>query len=198
MAKDFDLRKINGIRKKVINAINQIDIQQRNLTQKYMKKIHDEFDLICQSEIDKFYSSYTPKRYNRYGDLYNTYKILTNKYTGEFSVKFDSIYMKHPHRADSETIFINSFIEGYHGGAFCANNYIGEPHPDGHTPYWKNPLSGYLSWLSPAIRSESPYENILHKLPIKEKELQAELEDDFEKTMMDIITPIKNEINNLL
>lgn len=198
MANSIDLRKINGLRKRVLNAIEQIDIQQKRLTEKYTQKVKDEFDLICKSEIDKFYSSYPNPRYNRYGDLFNTYKIIINKHTGEFVVRFSSAYMKYPHRADSETIYVNSFIEGYHGGAYCANNFKGEPHPDGSTPYWKNPFTNYFTWLSPAKKSKSPYKEIKKSFSIKEEEIQSELEKDFEDTMMNIITPINNEINSLL
>lgn len=198
MGNTIDLKKINGLRKKVLNAIEQVDIQQKKLTEKYTQKIKDEFDLICQKEIDKFYLSYPNPRYDRYGDLYNTYKIIINKYSGEFSVRFSSAYMKYQHRADNETIYVNSFIEGYHGGAYCARNFKGKPHPDGKTPYWKNPLTNYYTWLSPAKKTESPYKEIIKQFSIKEEEIQSDLENDFENTMMNIITPINNEINSLL
>lgn len=198
MANSIDLRKINGLRKRILHAIDEIDSQKRKLTEKYTQKIKDEFDLVCKSEIDKFYSSYPNPRYNRYGDLFNTYRIIINKHSGEFSVRFSSAYMEHSHRADNETIFVNSFIEGYHGGAFCANNYVGQPHPDGSTPYWKNPLTNYYTWLRPAKRSPSPYKEILKQFSKKEKEIQKNLEDEYENTMMNIITPINNEIQSLL
>ena len=194
----MDLKKINGIRKRLINAANQIDDIKKTTITKYMKKLEEEFDLICQSEIDKFYSSYPNPRYNRYGDLFNTYKILVNKYSGEYIIKFNSAYMKYPHRADSETIFVNSFIEGYHGGAFRAKNFIGQPHPDNHTPYWKNPRTDYLTWLRPAKKSNSPYKEIIKRLKEKEEELDQELTNDVEESINKLITPIEKEINRYL
>lgn len=194
----MNLKKINGIRNKVINAINKIDEEERKLIQKYTSKIEDEFNLICDSEITKFYSSYsTHPKYDRTGDLYNTYKIKTNKYSGEFVVKFDSMYMKYYHRIDHDYIFENSFIQGYHGGAINGNNPL-FPHPNPGTPYWKNPLTNYRTWLRPAEKSDSPYENIIKELKIKEDEIQKDLEEDFEKTMLNILNPIKAEINKLL
>ena len=197
----MDFRKINGIRMKTINAIGQIEKEERRLLQKYTKRVEDEFTEVCETEITKFYSSYTPRSYARYGDLYNTYKIKINKYTGEFIVHFDSTYMQYPHRADNETIFENSFMRGYHGGAIDGNN-PNFPHPSPGTPYWKDPFitwdRGFQGWLEPAAQSSPPYTNIVKGFKTKKQEIQKDLEVEFEKTMLDIINPIKEDINKLL
>lgn len=128
----MDVRTYNSIRK--LKAEHNRTLNEFNkLAEKYSEDLNDELRMIAIRAIDGFYADYKPRMYERYGDLYNTYKIDVNveNYSVVYDVDFSPEYMKY-HAENRDYIYEICFMEGWHGGAVS-----GEGHPDPGVPWWR-------------------------------------------------------------
>lgn len=170
---ELDTKKLKRAIERSKNDIQSMKTKNEKLTTKFISKATDNLKYIASTSIDKFYEDYEPHFYQRTYDLYNTYRISVTE--DEWKIDFDSSWMMNWHRVDEqdpEYIFENSFIRGWHGGALS-----GEGHPNPGVPYWRKPdvfvptatggsllmFSHQSPWLSPALKSPSPYEEIVRK-----------------------------------
>ena len=82
-------------------------------------------------------------------------------------------------KQDPSYIYINSFVEGFHGGAID-----GEGHPNPGIPYWRKPEPDYPYWGMPAIRSSSPYDSIKNKFSDYEIRIRNNITKSFQKKIL--------------
>lgn len=151
--------------------------------EKLKKEVERELQYIADSNVDEFYAYDTEYDIHRLGDLYNAYKVRVSN--TEWDIEYDSSFMNGGHRAGNDVIFENSFMQGYHGGAFKGPN-----HPDPGTPYLRTPPH-FDSWLRPAVQTDSPYKNI-------EASKDKYLEKQINKYDKNIYNPLDMAIDNLL
>lgn len=95
--------------------------------------------------VDAFYESYTPHIYKRNESLYTAYKITVDENEWSLDIDENGGYLTGTNY-DSNYVYINSFVEGYHGGAVN-----GPDHPEPGIPWWKF----HGEWLKPATRGPS-------------------------------------------
>lgn len=119
----------------------------------------DGFREIYSSIIDDYYASYSPHYYNREGDMYRLINIDISDDGIYLNISFDETLLKYrndtPTSGTYDGLYTYAFHEGWHGGAASGPN-----HPDEGTPYWRNPKTGFRTWLKEAFRSESPYDRV--------------------------------------
>lgn len=118
-----------------------IDLAQYQM--KYAKKI-------IRSSIRQFYAAYTPAFYHRRYSLYQMARPVIEEEL--FYILLGGDLSGFSHRIDENYIYVNSFKEGFHGGAIS-----GKYHPNKGTPYWRTPHPDYTSWGWPASQTTSPY-----------------------------------------
>lgn len=150
------------------------------------QKLEGELKDTALSIVSKWYASYDPYRYSRTMSLKKAFKITKNGI--DVSVDYDPSLIK-GHR-DDVSVFYNSFIEGYHGGA------TGEDKAgfSVSVPTWRSPYGYYIHWGDPAPKSFSPRDEI-------EKETQKLLDqydEEWEKIVRDDIrNPFMKKYNAL-
>lgn len=97
---------------------------------------------ICISAVDAFYGAYTPLAYQRKYSLYDAFDVgIRNSDTFTFQIGDE---MMSAHHQPNEYVFDVTFMNGYHGG-----------------PIWRTPIPYYTEILGPAMKSESPWSNII-------------------------------------
>lgn len=159
-------RDIDAAINSVIKAKRKID----EMNSKYPIRYVEELKQVGESVISRWYASYEPIYYKRTGSLYDAYHVTLNG--TDYSVEFDDSLLK------DETIFVNSFIYGYHGGA-----YKGEGHPNPGIPYWKTPFPKFKYWGRPAKLTMSPYQSMVTQMKKKIKEIDREKQREFDNIM---------------
>lgn len=145
----------------VVNAVNDakdaFPIIEKKTIQKYNIKVKRELGHICRNAVDLFYSK-DDFSYDRFGDLYNAFKVVVNN--NEWSVYYGPEFMKHKHHQKNEIIYNNSFVNGYHGGSWGKEDINGFQPPEG-IPYYRGPGKGsFKYWTYPAEETkdqEGPY-----------------------------------------
>ena len=170
MQLELDLKRLRKSVQQTRTAMDNMKKENDKLTEKFIRKAKENLKYIATTAIDKFYEDYEPHFYERTWELYNTYKITVTE--DDWSIDFDSSWMGDTHRAEPEFIFENSFIRGWHGGGTS-----GDDHPEPGVPYWRWPdvtiyteyggkikaFSHESPWFTPALRSPSPYKEIVRK-----------------------------------
>lgn len=127
-----------------------IDRTTELLNAKYNKRVKFNLELIIERAVDKFYESYSPTMYGRQEGLYTAKKITVND--EEWSFDTGPTYMTTSYGGEdggvgTDYIYINSFEQGFHGGA------IGGPdHPEPGVPWWK----AHGEWYKPATQGPAP------------------------------------------
>lgn len=155
------------------------------LNSKYNKKVGSQLRVIAKSAVDKFYESYEPHIYKRGEGLYTAFKVIAND--EEWTLKTGPEFMKRDYKAGKEYVYINSFEQGFHGGAID-----GPKHPDPGTPYWRKPPPDYTFWGKPATQGPAPQDLIDAENPGGYIEQQ---EDEYFSDFKILIQPY---LNNLL
>lgn len=153
---------------------------------KYQKKARKEMTQIARMAVDSFYDSYKPFIYDRWGDLYNAYKVVVNN--NVWKIDYNPKYMKYKHRVSNDYIFNNSFVLGYHGGA------IGGPeHPDIGVPYYRE-FPYYQAWTRPAEVSPSPLLKIEEDIKEYFSDVNENMNKDFKQQVYPYMEEIKKQI----
>ena len=190
MGKIIDGRKIHGIKKRIESFKKNLNNEKQKIISKNLEIMKNDFESMIDNYITIFYDSYNPRFYNRYGDLYNVYKITINK--NNYSIDFDSSYMMYDHRVSNEYIYQNSFINGYHGGAIS-----GIGHPDVGTPYYRKPFPNFTEWGREAVKSNSIFDQIKNEAGFIIKKTEENVQNDFDKMFVDFKNQIKDSISEL-
>jgi len=174
----------------IISAIKNVKkakIKIERMNKIYPKRYAEELYLIGDNVITQWYSSYNPIFYNREGRLYKAFKVRLHG--TEYSVDFDSSFI------GNNIIFENSFMQGYHGGAYKGTIKIKDefgkiiktiPHPHPGIPYWLTPFPQFTEWGRPAKRSFSPYTRMVSEMNKKIKEIDDEKQAEFDTIMLKV------------
>ena len=152
----------------------------QDMANKYSNKAVKQLNKIARLEVWRWYKSYSPKKYNRKRTLYSAFKITGGN--GKISIDLGPEEMYKIHFVDKQDpsyIYINSFVEGFHGGAID-----GEGHPNPGIPYWRKPEPDYPYWGMPAIRSSSPYDSIKNKFSDYEIRIRNNITKSFQKKIL--------------
>ena len=161
-----------------INAIKKAKTKLEKMNEVYPKRYAEELYLIGDDVITRWYSQYDPILYDRSGSLYNAFKVNLNG--TDYSVDFDASFL------GNEIIFENSFMQGYHGGA-----YKGKYHPHPGIPYWRTPIPQFTEWGRPAKRSFSPYTKMVLEMNKKIKEIDNEKQKEFDSVMSKVYKAVE-------
>lgn len=146
-------------RRNLIKFLEDFLGTMEKISDKYEKLLRDELNYIAESTVDRFYEDYDPSSYQRYGDIYNTYKITVTRDEYEVNCEIDYGYQYMKHHGDLNSyLFDIVFEKGWHGGA--DNGFM---HPEPGVPWYKDLPEGY-DWLRRAARSDSPYEEMDYKI----------------------------------
>lgn len=170
MKLELNLKELKQSVRKSRIALENMQTENDKLTAKFIRKATDNLKYIAVTSIDKFYEDYEPHFYERTWELYNAYKVTVTE--DSWSVDFNPEWIGDTHRVDPEFIFENSFIQGWHGGGTD-----GDDHPEPGVPYWRWPdvtittayggqiraFSHNSPWFTPALKSPSPYKEIVRK-----------------------------------
>ena len=187
-----------------------IDLREMNrrisemVEKKWDKKVYRKLKGIALDGVEAFYDDYEPNKYRRLEDLLNAFKIVVNE--DDWYIEMGPEFMKYPHAVGKalgdpekgkEYIYINSFVEGYHGGAID-----GEDHPNPGEPWWKiHGLDGrFTDWYMPAPQGPSPYKYISEESQKYLDEADQQMVDEYEKLIKpyvdNFLDAIQNAINN--
>lgn len=157
----------------VISVYNKQFDKMIKVLDEYPIGLAERLDEIGKEVIADWYADYPdPVMYRRQRGMYSAYKISTKGMA--VNVEFDSAFMERfSYDVDTEYIFENSFMEGYHGGATS-----GEKHPNPGVPYWRKPIPYFRYWGKPAVRSFSPYEEMIIRMQDEIDRSEAQLRED--------------------
>ena len=176
ITKDFDIKvnvdktaKFQNVYSALEDAINAAIKIKDYLETKYNKRVKFNLELMLENAVRAFYDSYSPNSYDRQEDLLNAAKITVEP-DEPWSIETGAEYMHGGHRAGNDYIYVNSFEQGYHGGAVD-----GPEHPSPGTPWWRIPGG---PWISPATQGPSPEEELAAQDPIGYIEKQEKEYDD--------------------
>ena len=184
--------KINSLNK-LIRDLEKIENTANSavekIEKKYQKEVKNELEYIAVSAVEDFYDSYDPDFYDRWGDLYNAFKVVVNDKTWE--IQFGSKFMQYKHRATNEYIYNLAFQMGYHGGA-----WNGSSHPFPGQPWVKNyPYGGGTVWIHPAARAKvSPYLKIRMEAKKYLREVPQKMQKEFEDTINPHMDALKEQV----
>lgn len=129
------------------------------------EKVRDLFNDV----VTTFYSSYTPSKYTRQGDVGSKtgglYEILDIQTDADGQVigtapMYDELYnpaKMHPNRSGGDNLYQTVFVEGYHGGASSigSNADVWGEHPSPGTPYWRT--GGFVKYSDSGVRKYHKY-----------------------------------------
>ena len=182
----------------VLNAMKECELAIKKVTEelnkKYNKRVKFNLELIIERAVDAFYESYEPNKYNRQFGLYDAKEIIVND--DEWSFNTGAEYMTTEYKVPTEYIYINSFEQGWHGGAVNGKDKYETPHPSPGTPYWM--LHG--EWYKPATRMKAPYPE--KAIADQGQKYIDEQEEAYENEWKKLVTPYYNKvmdaINNLI
>ncbi len=152
---------------------------------------------IFNNAVDAFYSSYTPKEYERTYGLYNVLDIKKDD-SGrvilddpDYMTLFDRTKLHNDRSGNS--LFDKVFMEGFHGGAesiAAGKSEIWGVHPAVGTPYYrrggwvkysnvtKKKWHKYGKWGVKAVKTESPYNMVISDL---DKSVQSDMINAFKE-----------------
>lgn len=148
--KEF-LRRLDILEKKAPKIYKEIQVE-------FEKTVVNDITTIVTNAVSLYYKSYSPKRYIRYGSLYDAYNITIKNNT--LILELGSEFMPKVHRVDEKDpdyIYQVMFKGGWHGGA-TSGIFYGNPHPNPGTPWWVDGVSH--NWMKKAERmpaQSSPY-----------------------------------------
>ncbi len=183
----MDKRSLKKLIKLLNNFPEILDEKSNEIMFHYMKKGKGDIEYIARSVIDRFYEDYDPHKYNRWGDLYNVFKVTINQKV--WKIDYSPKYMQYPHNVSNEYIYTWSFIMGYHGGAFDGPN-----HPQFGTPYYRT-FPSYRDWSYPAERASfSPYAEIEERVKSYLVNVDDELNNDFRKMIEPYMLEITEQV----
>ena len=168
----------------ILRAIKVAENAKRKLddmNKKYPKRYKEELEEIGKSVISEWYATYDPIYYDRQMGLKHAWKVSLNGM--DYRVDFGYELMDTNYHQNTEIVFNNAFMNGYHGGSF--NNGI---------PYWRTPYPEFTAWGRPALRSFSPYTRMVSEMNRKIKEIDKEKQDEFDKE----IEKVQKAINRLM
>lgn len=124
------------------SLINQMCVEgDLLLAEKQMKPAKQ----IIRKAVRAFYSAYAPIYYHRRYGLYQMARPYIKD--GVFVIQMGGELSSIAHRIDNDYIDINSFQQGYHGGAM--HNGV---------PTWRTPHPNYPYWGHEAYQTKSPEE----------------------------------------
>ena len=188
-----------------INQLYILDQECKKFTEKlnlkYAKLMTKDIEYIIRSEVDRFYEDYEPG-YDRYGSLYDIFKVNIDVDKQEMTVDIDYTYMKNfskgkERRLNNKGIFDITMQRGWHGGAIPKNEnaktFDNKPIQP-NIPYWRT--RDHKNWWKPAriISGEPPIERmekqIKDYIEEKNKEFMDELtkyNDSFKKKLIRIV-----------
>ena len=175
---------------KLVKLIKKKLDEIEKINDKYYKIGKSDLEYIARKTVDEFYDDYEPLMYERYGDLYNAYKLTASKQPNgmfSFEILYDWSFMHYTHRVSNEYIYENSFIYGWHGGARTGPN-----HPNSGEAWWREPSPYYTNWKSPASQSEPVKEKIRTRLERHLSLLQIEMQKEYNNK---IVSSIKSEMD---
>lgn len=169
---------------RAINALKRAKRKIEKMNLKYPNLYKTELDEIGKSVIAQWYASYDPIYYDRTRSLYHAYKIYLDG--TKLTVDFDKEYMdEYISRQYNEWIYINSFENGYHGGAIPkASGY-------GKFPYWRTPFPELTEWGRPALMSFSPFNRISIEMKRKASEITKQKQQEYDKAVAPAIRAIE-------
>ena len=114
-----------------------------------------DIDDYAETAVELFYAQYPPTGkhpYHRTGGLKSAYKLTQNGLN--IGMDFDARYMIEDgfddYHQDTEIVYNNVFVEGYHGGSYGEGNTFS-------VPAWRTPYPCYNQWYQPAPKSFSLY-----------------------------------------
>ena len=162
---------------------SKLESESNRIYSKYKKEVTFNLELIIEDAVTAFYDSYSPHVYSRQESMLKAYKITIDKWNWSFET--GPQYMKGSHRISNDYIYMNSFEEGYHGGA-----RDGEDHPQPGVPYWKAPPGGYYFWGSPATQGPPPDSRIQSEA----NEYMNKKFDEFENEYNTMLDEIRDEV----
>lgn len=177
--------------KYIIRAIKSVESAKQKIEQmnkKYPLRYKDELEDVGNTVVAKWYASYHAYYYRSKESLFDAFKVILHG--TDYSVEFDYTFMN-THGEIDEYIFENSFIQGYHGGADKDKN---GKHPHPGIPYWRTPFPTFKSWGRPALRSFSPYNQMVAKMNKTIKQIDRDKQNEYDK----IIDRVNNSISKIL
>lgn len=136
----------------------------------FPKKVEKELKETYKSVIREWYDSYDPTSYRRKYRLTDMFEVKSR--TGSVKYRFHTDDVDYGGKEDY--IYSIAMMGGWHGGADR-----GAGHPNPGTPWYRNLRSN--TWLRPAERSFSPYENMMEIMNIKVPLWQQQMTDEFMK-----------------
>ena len=170
----------------LLNAIEDVSKVEVQINTKYRNNAKKDLNQIARIAIDEFYESYDPLIYDRYGSLYDAYKVNVNKDVWEIIT--DSSFITSSHHQSNSIIYNNVFELGYHGGSTGEGLNSGIPH-------WRKPFPFFSEWGEQAVNSIPPKEVIQEKYNQYMDKIPIKLQDEFDKKTEAIIKPIQTQIN---
>lgn len=189
----FDGRVYNGLVNKLAKATEKTEKEIDRVNKKYNKLVHTGLRKIARSAIAEFYHDYSPRIYDRHGDLYNAFEIIATD--EQWGILLGYEFMKYTHHNGGEKgpvpndyIYFLTMKEGSHGGA---------PHNGDY--YWRRPYPEYTHWWpTPTPKGEKDIEgNIIKEANEFIDNMEQNLEDEFESKMTPILDDIRDSISRL-
>lgn len=203
---NIDMRVFRGLITKLDHAVDVAQREIDRIGKKYNKLVYKGLDKIARNAITSFYDDYTPKRYLRRRDLYNSYRITaTNE---DWYISLGSEYMEKDHSGGSinqdgekegkpisnEYIYKQTMIMGSHGGAWRKRKkdyYWRMPYPD-YTKWWPSPTPKYHPKGGANIEDV-----ILNDSNKFLKYMEIEREKEFKQKMQPALDAVRDSINRL-
>lgn len=102
----------------------------------YAKEFKEEYEMKASDIVTTWYDDYDPHLYDRYGDLYNIYKVEANEksiivYIGPDTMEFN-------HHQSNDLVYEVTAEKGYHGGSWSKKrSSIKYREPPGIYSRWK-------------------------------------------------------------
>ena len=182
-------------RNKLIRLLNEAKDackeEAKKIEKKYQSIIEKELNYRATNIIDRFYADYPdPHVYDRWGDLYNVFKVTVNDKVWE--IKMSPNYMKYDHGVPNEYIYTLAFQYGYHGGAID-----GEDHPAPGVPYYRT-FPNYKTWSRPAEFADfSPFREMQEMCEKYIDEIVDEMQAEYEKNMNKYFDKLEQQIEKV-
>ena len=189
----FDGRVLNGLVTKIVKATEKAEKEIDRVNKKYNRLVFNGLRKIARTAIADFYHSYSPKIYDRHGDLYNTFEI---KATDEqWDILVGPEFMKYTHHdggddgpVSNDYIYELTMKKGFHGGA---------PHNGSY--YWRTPYPEYTDWWdTPAEQYKKNVEqDILETAGEFIEYMNENANKEFDSKMRPFIEDIKDSLSRL-
>lgn len=183
----MNLKSLKKLQRLLSQFGDKIDEQTNKIEYKYRKEGNKTINYIARSVIDEFYGKYDPYYYDRWGDLYNVFKVTVNSKV--WKIDYSPSFMKYKHDVSNEYIYMLSFEYGYHGGA-----WKGKDHPEPGVPYYRT-FPTYKTWSRPAkFASFSPYTEIENRVNKYLDEVNIDMNNEFRESIFPYMKEIESQI----